>query len=56
MKTKLEADHWHRTANDQGQPYDFVSVEKLLEDFFREAERILSEQDVAFEIVNDSED
>ncbi len=56
VKQKLEADHWHRTANDQGRPYDFVSVEKLLEDFFQEAERILSEQGVAFEIVDDRED
>jgi hypothetical protein len=56
VKPKLEADHWHRTATDEGRPYDFVSVEKLLEDFFREAERILNEQGVAFEIVDDQED
>jgi len=56
VKTKSEADHWHRTANDQGRPYGFVSVEKLLEDFFQEAERILSEQGVAFEIVSDQEE
>lgn len=56
VKPKVEADHWHRTANDQGRPYDFVSVEKLLEDFFREAERILSEQGVTFEVVRDQED
>jgi len=56
VKTKLEADRWHRTADDQGRPYDFVSAEKLLEDFFQEAERILSEQGVVFEIVSDQED
>jgi len=56
VKPKAEADHWHRTADDAGRPYDFVSVEKLLEDFFSEAERILREQGVAFDIVDEQED
>ena len=56
VKPNTRADHWHRSANDKGRPYDFVSVEKLLEDFFQEAERILGEQGVAFEIVHDKED
>jgi hypothetical protein len=56
IKPKAEADHWHRTTNDAGRPYDFVSVEKLLEDFFREAERTLAEQGVSFEIVDEQED
>jgi len=34
VKTKPEADHWHRTVDDEGRPYALVSVEKLLEDFF----------------------
>lgn len=53
---KPEADHWHRTAGDKGRAYAFVSVERLLEDFFGEAERVLKERGVAFEIVEDKED
>ena len=56
VKPKVEADHWHRTRSDDGRPYDFVSVEQLLEDFFTEAERTLQEQDVAFDFVEDKED
>ena len=48
--------HWHRTAGAKGRPYAFVSVERLLEDFFGEAERVLNEQGVAFEIVDEKED
>jgi len=47
--------HWHRTMGDKGRPYEFVSVERLLEDFFGEAERVLREQGVAFEIVTEKE-
>ena len=36
-------DHWHRSATDKGQPYDFKSPNVLLEDFFREVERALHE-------------
>lgn len=53
VKPKREADHWHRTSHDDGRPYEFVSAEQLLVDFFSEAERILREQGVAFEILDD---
>ncbi len=33
VKEKPEADHWHRTVNDEGRPHTFVSAAKLLEDF-----------------------
>lgn len=49
------ADHWHRTVTDPGRPYHFVSVEQLLEDFFNEAERVLSEAGVPFEVVDSKE-
>jgi hypothetical protein len=55
IKPKVEA-HWHRTRCDDGRPYDFVSVEQLLEDFFTEAERALLERGVAFDFVEDKED
>src|SRR5207302_4745231 len=35
------SDHWHRDASDKGRPYEFTSPEQLLEDFFREVERVL---------------
>src|SRR5436853_249034 len=50
VKTPEEADHWHRTATDGGRPYRFVSVERLLEDFFTEVERTLEELSVPFVI------
>jgi len=55
VRRKPAADHWHRTKADQGRPYEFVSVERLLEDFFAEAERVLKEQGVVFEIVEEKE-
>ena len=55
VRRRPEADHWHRAMGDKGRPYEFVSVERLLEDFFGEAERVLREQGVAFEIVTEKE-
>lgn len=55
VKPAEEADHWHRTANDEGRPYVFVSVEKLLEDFFAEVERTLGELGVPFDVIEDEE-
>lgn len=40
------ADHWHRTTDDPGRPYAFVSAEQLVDDFFDEAERVLSERGI----------
>jgi len=40
------SDHWHRDATDKGRPYEFKSPESLLEDFFREVERVLHELSV----------
>ena len=53
VSRKPEADHWHRSSSDKGRPYAFVSVDRLLEDFFGEAERVLKEQGIAFEIVDE---
>ncbi len=33
------ADHWHRTEDDVGRPYNFESAEKLVDDFFDGAAR-----------------
>ena len=37
-------DHSHRDETDEGQPYRFVSAEKLIADFFDEIARILKER------------
>lgn len=56
VKRPDESDHWHRTANDEGRPYTFESVEKLISDYFTEVERTLGELGIPFDIVNDEED
>lgn len=40
-KRPVEADHWHRTEDDPGRPYEFKGAEKLLDDFSAEVERLL---------------
>ncbi len=44
-------DHWHRTENDTGKPYTFISADKLLEDFFQEVQRILNEKGLTDAVV-----
>ncbi len=46
------SDHWHRDAADKGRPYEFKTPEILLEDFFREVERVLRELSVDATPVN----
>jgi hypothetical protein len=45
------ADHWHRTRDDAGRPYQFTSAEQLLEDFFAEVSRVLAERGVSDSVV-----
>ena len=44
-------DHWHRTQTDEGRPYAFQDAETLLDDFFDEVERVLTEHGIPFEVV-----
>lgn len=44
-------DHWHRTENDPGRPYEFKDAETLIEDFFNEVERVLGERGVGTSVV-----
>lgn len=55
VKPRVEADHWHRTKNDEGRPYTFVSAAQLLDDFFVEVERICEAQGISTEVVDDKE-
>jgi hypothetical protein len=44
VRRQAAFDHWHRDETDEGQPYRFVSAEKLIADFFDEIVRILKER------------
>jgi hypothetical protein len=49
------SDHWHRSEDDPGRPYRYVSAERLLEDFLEEVERVLGERGVAPAVIGDEE-
>lgn len=40
---RLPFDHKHRHASDKGVPYGFESAYQLLEDFFKDVDRVLQE-------------
>lgn len=44
-------DHWRRTDADPGTPYAFKDAETLLDDFFSEVERVLSERGTGTTVV-----
>jgi len=41
--SRLTYDHRHRHSRDRGVPYEFVSPDQLLRDFFDEVDRVLKE-------------
>ena len=43
-------DHWHRTAEDRGRPYDFTTAAQLLDDFWREVKRTLDEKAIPHDL------
>jgi len=43
MNGRWPFDHKHRHLGDEGEPYGFQSAWQLLEDFFRDADRVLRE-------------
>lgn len=50
------ADHWHRTENDEGRPYEFRDAETLIEDFFNEVERVLNERGIPLHVVAEDDE
>lgn len=50
-KRARSADHWHRTESDPGRPYAFKDAEKLIDDFFNEVERVLTERGVSLTVI-----
>jgi hypothetical protein len=47
VKTSGAFDHWHRTANDPGQPYALATAGQLLADFWSEVKRVMNEKGIA---------
>jgi len=43
-------DHFHRTKSDAGRPYEFVSLTKLLDDFYTRVEQTLRELGIPADI------
>lgn len=41
VSSKKMYDHWHRDQNDEGRPYNYKNAGKLIEDFWKEIEKIL---------------
>ncbi len=39
-------DNWHRSERDPGRPYAFTTAERLLEDFWREVKRVMTERGI----------
>ena len=56
VKSGPAADHWHRTSEDPGRPYAFVTVEQLLEDYFTAVEEALKALGVPFVIAEERQD
>jgi hypothetical protein len=54
-KKPVAADHWHRTENDPGRPYRFVNAERLVDDFFDEVERVLTQRGIELIVVATAE-
>ena len=46
VKRPAAHDHWHRTETDPGRPYAFRSAMQLLDDFWREVKRVMSEKGI----------
>lgn len=44
-------DHWHRTEDDPGRPYEFKDAATLINDFLDEAERVLGELGIGTDVI-----
>ena len=49
------SDHWHRTEKDAGRPYAFKDAATLIDDFFDEVERVLTERGVSLRVIGEEE-
>ena len=46
VKRATAHDHWHKTTDDPGRPYEFTTASRLLDDFWREVKRALDEKGI----------
>ncbi len=54
-KPQVEHDHWHRTKDDEGRPYQFSSVDRLLADFEAEVLRVLHARGLSNTVVGEED-
>jgi len=54
-KSGVAHDHWHRTGNDEGRPYQFTSVDQLLVDFETEVMRVLDQLGTSRSVVGEGD-
>lgn len=47
----IEADHWHRTEDDPGRPYQFKDAAALILSFFGEVEKVLKERGIPLDVM-----
>jgi hypothetical protein len=49
-----EHDHWHRTGDDEGRPYQFTTTGQLITHFFAEVRRVLAEKGIDDTVLRES--
>jgi hypothetical protein len=54
QKPSTEHDHWHRTGNVEGRPYQFTTADQLLADFEAEVDRVLAELGIDSTVIGTS--
>ena len=54
-KETVGFDHWHRTATDAGRPYRFIDAERLVDDFFKDVNRVLQAHGVSSTVIGEEE-
>jgi Family of unknown function (DUF6516) len=50
VKASPAYDHWHRDEHDPGRPYPFTTAARLLDDFWSEVRRVMSEKGIPNDI------
>lgn len=50
VQSQRAFDHWHRTERDPGQPYRFSTAAQLLEDFWEEVKRVMTERGIPHDL------
>jgi hypothetical protein len=51
-RPSVEHDHWHRTGDDEGRPYQFTTAGQLLVDSEAEVERVLAAHGISDAVID----